>query len=406
MAVGSQVTKPPRRRPVRWTAARPEGEANALPVLEPELLANPKVVATLVTGEKTFDSMRYWSIFDDNEGVTLIARSGNTASASRCIRTSVFQNCTPSLRRGTEACVRLTSRRYLPSRSASCGDNAATNLALYRESSSLVVGIGGEGGDGPGESRRVLRYHQKPHNATVGERKSGATWFEATSLSEVLNSGWRLVSKDRLKGDAKGCVETMTSHPLKLCKFDSQFSIAPIGKELLLYTRANVNASGGGRYVQVTRINRENDISFSSFRLLRFLRGPPFFYDEENAGFHDAYNFLVNRNPALPDSLLALFPLVLARTDAYLCLAVSRDGITFSPPRPILRTETFGREGRPFDLPVDGFIVRSGLVFLYVHANVMGIVARDGYPPHIARFSMPLEMLRRFSFRELAKLDK
>ena len=402
----SGTIRPPHRKVARWGAGSREAVWSSVSERGiVDLVSSACVVATLTSGDVSFDSMRYWSVIDARGEVYFLARSGTTQSASRRARTSVFAKCRHTATTFTnKSCVTPAHRRYLPLvQKNSSWENAALNFAVVA-TESRVFGIGGEGGEGgDGDDFFGLPKSNESHRP----RKSGASWFEAKDLREVLETGWSHIFKDRLSGTAKGCVETMSSHPKRLCKFDSQFSMVELKKTLLLYTRANVNASGGGRFAQVATVNA-TDRTFGPFQLLKFQENKNLSFSDATAGQHDLYTFLVNDNPARPGTLLALYPLVLHKKDAYLCLSVSRNGIKFSQPHPILHSETFA-EGRPFDLPVDGFITdhTNKTIYLFVHANVQGVVhSKDGYPPHIVRFSINMEQLRLFTDRHLRALDE
>ena len=59
------------------------------------------------------------------------------------------------------------------------------------------------------------------------------------------------------------------------------------------------------------------------------------------------------------------------RARGCLCLAVSRDAVRWSAPRPLLRCDAAGE--RTVDHPAIGVVVRGGRALLYVHEGVPGI---------------------------------
>jgi len=173
-----------------------------------------------------------------------------------------------------------------------------------------------------------------------------------------------------------------------------------------LYARANLNASGGGRSVQTTLISSVSGEQQEPFKLIQFLDGG--LYSSKFAAANDIYIFLVNTNPVNPNTFLALFPVVLrASNSAFFALACSLDGVLFSPPWPILQTATF-KEGRPYDLPIDGFISSNKLIHFFIHVNVQGIVpsAKAGFPPHLLRLSMRRTALEQYTKQALALLEE
>ena len=211
--------------------------------------------------------------------------------------------------------------------------------------------------------------------------------------------------------------------------------MTPLAERSLVYARANLNASGGGRFVQLTSsLARDLEagarsagaaivwrpfelVSFASSgesgararpptlsRECRAHRGAFRHYAAEVAAAGDIYLFAVNPNPALPTTLLALFTVVLGGC-AVVALSASRDGARFSAPWPVVRSETFFG-GRSFDHPVDGFVRDGDKVHFYVHANVQGITStpRRGFPPHLARYTMRLDRLARWTLDALETL--
>jgi hypothetical protein len=122
----------------------------------------------------------------------------------------------------------------------------------------------------------------------------------------------------------------------------------------------------------------------------------------------DIYFFLVQVNPASPDTLVALFPLS-QPPNACIAMAFSAasDGVTWSKPINLLSAKLGWRtsdergrgpiEWRSTAHPVAGMFVRNETVYLYVHEAVLGTdMEAPAHPTRIERFVMPrqeLEML-------------
>ena len=106
----------------------------------------------------------------------------------------------------------------------------------------------------------------------------------------------------------------------------------------MLYARANP-VHTGQRYVQLSTADQGSPLlpseegvsTWSPFQMIRI----------DNYAYCDGdiYFFLVQQNPVLADSLLALFPVV-HRSSGCIAFAVSRDGVRWSAPAPLLRCAT------------------------------------------------------------------
>jgi hypothetical protein len=177
------------------------------------------------------------------------------------------------------------------------------------------------------------------------------------------------------------------------CEFDGKMSLSPFRGTYLLYVRANLKENGGGRFVQVAQsIADDPGSAYSPFTLLSIAGYDPL-------GPANIYFAAVKPNPLDEDrSLLGLFAVNFGDArdpnrdgDAFVALALSCDGVAWSPLVAIRRST--GVLGRTYDQPVDGFVVRSGRVFLYLHLHVPGISPVSAHRSRLVRHELRLDTL-------------
>lgn len=290
------------------------------------------------------------------------------------------------------------------------------NLGLW-VSGDLVVGIGGEAGDnGLSFQEMVDLRHQR---AKRTEPEEDGVWVvRAPSLEVLKQDGWsgRWPAFDGFNHD---CIEKYKGS----CQFDAKFSIADLGDTIFVYARANLNQTGGGRYVQVISTTKEQFVKgtfvdFTNFQTIQFAEGhlPRFPSTTEDLDYcrehadqkvlkdyshyindrdNDIYMFLVNPHPLRSDILIAIFPMTIHYGCGLISMAFSLDGVRFTAPHPIIASECFRRKGRTFDHPVDGFIpvfendsLKSLDILVQVNVNDIAGNNTHDYPRHFARYSL------------------
>ena len=223
----------------------------------------------------------------------------------------------------------------------------------------------------------------------------------------------------------KGCVERRSDR--KHCELDGRLSLVRFRDRVFLYARANTNAKGGGRFVQVaTTDDLASGTSWSPFHLIRFVPGNQSIYqrvlgDPKLARDRaDVYFAAVKQNPVDNTTLLALLPTVIRTDDdregyegtGAILMAVSRDGTTFAPPEVLATAAPLA--GEINDHPVDGLLVDHDLVHVFVHTGVPGTadklcavkkLHRTPPPSKIRRYSIPIPALSALTHRALRALD-
>ena len=386
---------------------------------------------------ETLRRSRYWNLIQDDDKFWLIGKGIRSDRGSLQI---IFGNCT-----SLEKCKPKFYRGPFP--------ELAQNLGIFVSKDTGVIGIGGEAGDHALtlEELAIIR----PKRNRRGQPDQDGVWIaKAPSLEDFRKSGWTL-RIPAFTGFQQGCVEIYKP----CCEFDSKFSIAPLHDRIFVYARANLNETGGGRYVQVTSVPRREfrtgrspsgrrSLHWDSFQLIQFANrhhqtrsplGSKRATLDDNNEIHnnhvdlslapqcdrqildhyskyqahsenDIYLFPVNPHPLNDDILLALFPMTLNNGCGLMAIAISLDGIRFSAPHPILASETFRDVGRTFDHPVDGFLTsRSGLLLeniaFLMQINVFDIAGsnRSDYPPRFAQLSFSLKALRIYTDRAVAE---
>ena len=203
-----------------------------------------------------------------------------------------------------------------------------------------------------------------------------------------------------VRGNASGCIERRIAFVRSGgCEFDGRLSLAVRSDGThFLYARANMHPQGGARHVQVT--SGPSLATLGPFRALRIGR-----YRVEQQ--HNIYFASVKANPADGgQSLVGLFPVAVApppatnrqtdaastdarapSQDAYLGLAISCDGVHFSPMVRLAASELSHDAARTVDHPADGWSVEGDVVHYYLHRDVPGIWAAGERGPTPTRRS-------------------
>ena len=118
---------------------------------------------------------------------------------------------------------------------------------------SRLLAVGGQHKEWESETTASRGWH----------RSRGVYLMGATRLTHILNGSWfpRWRQEDGLPrtrildGHHPGCVERRREFG-SACEFDGKLSVARYAGRYLLFARANLNAEGGGRFVQVAASNR------------------------------------------------------------------------------------------------------------------------------------------------------
>ena len=219
----------------------------------------------------------------------------------------------------------------------------------------------------------------------------GGRGDSAVTVSTELGAwGWRRRGARPVSSAHAGCLDFLPS--FKGCEWDGKFSAAHLGSQLLLYGRMNTGSSRRWAQVSVgTRAGR-----FGTFHPLEIEGMTPC-----EVRCNSLYTVSVKANPAVPGTLLGLFPFHDQRAKPPRCslgLAVSRDGRRFGRPRQIMETRCLAN-GRSADLPVDGIVIEGDVVYFYVHRDMpSGSTAVSGaYDPRLVRFEVSLAVLANFT---------
>uniref|UniRef100_A0A7S3K2Z5 Uncharacterized protein n=1 Tax=Aureoumbra lagunensis TaxID=44058 RepID=A0A7S3K2Z5_9STRA len=303
------------------------------------------------------DASRYFSVIDN----WILWKNGTYPHAAQHSQIIASLGC------GSEELIKrkwdcISKKQIIVTQSTTTSHNLA---AIAKDANTLLC-VGG----------LLLKSSPRLHYLQVS---SSSTYSKSLDIFPVLDY------------DAPGCVEMRSdrSH----CELDGRLSLVRFRSDLFLYARANTNPNGGGRFVQVTKISSKHSASWSPFQLIHFAKNTKTsstIYSEilsqpylaaERA---DIYFAAVNQNPVDANTMLALLPTVIRtsthgpkqqwRGEAAILLALSCDGIHFSPPSPILPATPLGAEIN--DHPADGFLLDSNSLFFFVHHGVPGTQAK------------------------------
>ena len=205
-----------------------------------------------------------------------------------------------------------------------------------------------------------------------------------------------------LRGDHPGCVERRIEYASAGCEFDGRFSVAATADgTVYVYARANLDAHAGGRHVQVA--HGPSLAQLGPFRLIHIEGEIP---ASERPPWQ-LYFGAVKANPADGGrSLIGLFPLSHNSSsvhDAFIGLAITCDGVHFSPMLRAAESELSDDGDRTIDHPVDGLVFRGSHVHFFIHRDVPGIMPRPGSArearrhSHLARKTVHIKTLRAFT---------
>ena len=125
-------------------------------------------------------------------------------------------------------------------------------------------------------------------------------------------------------------------------------------------------------------------------------------YDPDGPG--NIYYAAVKPNPFDDQrrTLIGLFPVNLgvgglSNGDgvSFIGLSISCDGFFWGPFHRIVDSRSF--DGRPADHPVDGFLVRGGISYLFVQRGIPGITKRERPNSRIEMFEMNRDVLQQLT---------
>jgi len=263
--------------------------------------------------------------------------------------------------------------------------------------------------------RRIGRKRMQYRTGVIFRRAERRDQVVVPPRRRLSTSAWTgLEHAGSILGSHPGCVEARSknftydpSTGRNSCEFDGRISLVEHRGQLFAYFRANVsNRKSHGRYVQVVHAPGPEG-PWSPFELVHIPEWPV------EAG--NIYFAAVNRNPADPETLLALLPANDGQGRAFVGLAVSVDGVHFSPMHELISSFA-APAGRTTDHPVDGIVVRDGMAYFWIHQNVPGVCdATDAAPdarvevkcdgPQIVRLGVSLDKLAELTTRLKARLD-
>ena len=266
------------------------------------------------------------------------------------------------------------------------GRSAAHNLALWRDADGLYA-LGGLG------------------TATQGLELRGPV----APTPEGLASLGRAPTKAALLGSHASCVDRRPRTGT-FCEFDGRVSMVRISDRVVAYARSNLirnktrDGGFGGRHVQAAIL--EGPATFGPFASIDIAAYEPCVTPGDNI-----YYAAVAANPVDPSTALGLFPVVHnapGGDDAFVGLALTCDGVAFSPLRRLLNS-TPSSLGRSTDHPVLGLVSRNDNVFFYVHRGVHGVFDDDKEmerlpPSRVVRYAVSLARLRAYTASTKAAL--
>ena len=198
--------------------------------------------------------------------------------------------------------------------------------------------------------------------------------LRAPDLAAILNGRWlrSKTSVTSLDGNVatSGCVDARATDGV--CRFDGKHSVVAGTRGVLLYSRSNLRPRGG-RFVQVATASSlaamtDATVPWKPYHLIDFLGRP-----DVNRSDFNVYYATINPNPVDPASFVGLFA-VADKSFGYVGLAISCDGRHFGHLHTLI-TAPHVREGRPYDMPVDGFLqLDNGRLFAFVQRNVPNVL--------------------------------
>jgi len=356
-----------------------------------------------VVARRFDDERRYLLIIDAGRaGVWLAARRGQFPSADG-------NNASVEVETGCDASLKCAG----PTLSLFKNQGAAHNAALWRDGDRLYA-LGG----------LFIPRSRRPNPSKV----SGLQLRGPVALSEAgLRALPTAPVRATLPGAHPGGVDRRPRTGT-FCEYDGRAAVARVQGQTVAYARANlarnrtVDGGFGGRFVQAARLtgafpgNAGEGEAFEAFVPLSVEAYPPPPPPRHPCGApfagDNVYFAAVAENPVDSGrSVLGLFPV--ARNDhvgddAFVGLALSCDGVDFSPLRRILNS-TPASLGRSSDHPVVGLVARGDAIFFYVHRGVQGVFDDDRDaarlpPSRVVRYAASADALRAYTARAKASL--
>ena len=246
----------------------------------------------------------------------------------------------------------------------------------------------GSGGKGPGyTSSTELREGVRIVAADSWSAVLGGAWLHPKHESGRSHADSATLS---FNGHHDGCSDAHSNG--RRCEFDGKMSLVEFRGRWLAYARSNM-LNWGGRFVQVAATSGDDPTgAFGKFQNIDIAG-----YDPKGPG--NVYFGAVDVNPVDRETVVGLFPVnegqrgsVNANGDTYVGMAISCDGVHFSPFVKLIQSQ--GKEGRTYDQPVDGFAVDGTDVRFFVHLDVEHISPNADTQSRIEQYTFKTEALR------------
>lgn len=236
------------------------------------------------------------------------------------------------------------------------------NLFVTRDGlSKKLIAVGGQKG-----GKYYGNHGAGPGYSSSRELRDGLRIMTANNWNEVVSDEvWKHPRHD---SSSYFIGREITSAADKRCCFDSVVSLVKHKGRWLVFTRVNLKF-WGGRFVQVAKSRSDNVHGpYERSKVLDILG-----YPEQSDG--NIYFGAIHLHPLDPDMLLGLFPVNLgirgrsnADGDSFIGMALSCDGVHWSELVHVMKSVP--RDGRTYDMPVNGMFVANGVVTFYVHRDV------------------------------------
>ena len=228
----------------------------------------------------------------------------------------------------------------------------------------------------------------------------------------------RLVQKRRdIHGHDVRCSGNMDPGKIYCgCSYDSKISFEYFNGRVLMWVRANIRPHGG-RWVQVAEVIATHSVagdqvwSWGPLQLIDILGEENLITHNQIDGNGNVYMACVNVNPIDEFTLLGLFPVnrgapgwdFSSDGETYIAMGFSCDGVHFGRLTKLLWTT--GLHGRTYDQPVDGLIVRNGIVHVVIHVNVPGISPVASSDSRVIEYALDTDELRRLTDQARSELS-
>ena len=256
------------------------------------------------------------------------------------------------------------------------------NLAVVREDGGHMIGLGGQ------LYGKLYNSHiVGPGYTSDKELRDGIRILRADSFQDVLNGAWLHPPHD---DSTKFASRSFTSTEDKRCCFDSVVSLVFHRGRWLVFSRVNMKY-WGGRYVQVAQSDNEEVRSGYSRSTSIDIAG----YDKLGDG--NIYCGEITKHPLDSDMLLGMFPVnagipghANGNGDTYIGMAFSCDGFSWSELVHLVKSK--GKEGRAYDMPVNGVFLQGGVVTFYVHRDVEHIAPTYATTARIEEFTFRMDV--------------